>query len=84
MKLNPSALGIATASAVAILWVICSVIVVFLPSMAMNMSGSMLHTDFSGMQWSMNLTGFIIGLVTWSVFSGILAWLLAVIYNRLN
>lgn len=83
MKLNANALGLSAVVTVAILWVLCSLVVVLLPGMSMNMSGYMMHTNFSGMQWSMNLTGFLAGLVIWAVFAYVTGWLLATIYNRL-
>lgn len=83
MKLDANSLGLSAALTAAILWVFCSVIVVVIPGMAMNMTGSMMHADFAGMQWSMSLVGFFVGLVIWSVFAGVFAWLMAAIYNRL-
>jgi hypothetical protein len=84
MKLNANALALASAAAVALVWVVCSLIVILIPGIAMNMSGYMMHSDFGNMQWTMNLTGFVGGLVIWSVFSGVLAWFIATIYNKLS
>ena len=84
MKLNANALAIAAATTTAVLWILCSLIVVLLPEMSMNMSGYMMHTDFADMQWSMNVTGFIVGLIVWSLFVGVAAWLLSVFYNKFS
>jgi membrane associated rhomboid family serine protease len=82
MKLNANAFGLAAAVTVAILWILCSLIVVTMPNMSMNMSGYMMHTDFGGMQWDMHLTGFLSGLVIWTVTAYASCGLLAIIYNR--
>lgn len=82
MKLNANAFGLAAAVAVAVLWVLCSLVVVLVPGMSMTMSGYMMHTDFTGMQWDMHLAGFLGGLVVWAVFAYAFAWLMATIYNR--
>ena len=82
MKLNANAFGLAAAVTVAILWLLCSLIVALMPGMSMMMSGYMMHTDFSGMQWDMHLAGFLAGLVIWSVFAYIFGWLMALVYNR--
>lgn len=84
MKLNAINFGLAAAYAVAIIWVFCSLLVVMLPGMSMNMGGYMMHSDFSGMGWHMGITGFVLGLVLWVLTAGIFAWLMATIYNRLG
>lgn len=84
MKLNANTFGMAAALTVVILWIVCSIIVVFMPDMSMTMSGYMMHTNFSGMQWDMHITGFVAGLVIWSAFAYVFGCLLAVIYNRLE
>jgi hypothetical protein len=49
----------------------------------MQMSGHMIHAELSNLNWAMHWTGFFIGLVAWSVLSGVLAWAVAAVYNRL-
>lgn len=84
MKLNANAFGLAAAVTVALLWVVCSLVVVLMPGMSMTMGGYMMHTDFTGMQWDMHLTGFIGGLVTWVVVAYVFAGLMALVYNRFS
>ena len=84
MKLNAIKFGLAAAYAVAIIWVFCSLLVVMLPGMSMNMGGYMMHSDFSGMSWHMGVSGFVLGLILWSLTAGIFAWLMAAIYNALS
>ena len=60
----------------------CSLLVALLPGMMMNMTGDMVHADMSHMNWSMNLVGFLVGLVIWTLLAGITGWLVAIFYNR--
>lgn len=83
MKLSSKMFGLAAAAAFAILWVLCSLIVLALPNASMTVTGHMVHADLSGWQWDMRLSGIVIGLVAWSVVAGAAAWLTAAIYNRL-
>jgi hypothetical protein len=50
----------------------------------MTMSGHMMHSDFHGMSWTLNMTGIVAGLFIWSLSAGALAWLAATIYNFLH
>ncbi len=81
MKLNSFALALSSALTFAVLWVACSLIVVALPGMMMDMSGHMIHANFSMMNWTMTFTGFFIGLIAWSLLAGLTGWLVAVFYN---
>ena len=83
MKLDAIKLGLATAIIVGIAWIIGSLFGILAPGGMMQMSGHMVHSDFEGMRWSLQWTGFFVGLATWSLFSGLFAWAIAVIYNRL-
>ena len=83
MKLDAIKLGLATAIAFGFAWIICSLFVVMTPGGMMQMSGHMVHSDSEGMRWSLQWTGFFAGLATWSLISGLFAWAIAVICNRL-
>ncbi len=83
MKLNAVKMGVAVAIAVAVIWIICSVLVWAFPASMMSMSGHMVHGDFSDMTWHMSFGGVFVGLVIWSVASGLTAWIIAAVYNRL-
>lgn len=84
MKLNAMKFGMASAISASVLWVICSILVMVLPSMMLSMSGDMLHMQLNGMGWHLTLIGVMKGLVIWSVAAGVAGWLLAAIYNRLQ
>jgi len=82
MKLKPIALGMASGLSFAILWVICSILVAVSPGMMMQMSGQMFHMDLSQMSWSLQWSGFFIGLIVWAVMAGFAGWLIGLLYNR--
>ena len=50
----------------------------------MNMTGNMVHMDISKFGWMLSPMGILWGLIVWSLFAGIFAWLLATIYNLLT
>ena len=84
MPLNAFKFGMASAITAAILWLVCSLLVMLMPSMMLSMSGDMLHMELNDMGWHLTLTGVVTGLVAWFVAAGIVGWLLAAIYNRLQ
>jgi len=83
MKLDAFKLGLAATIVLAIVWLICSILVVLLPAMMMQMGGHMLHADLSAAQWTMHWPGFVVGLILWSLLGGLLVWAVATVYNRL-
>ncbi len=83
MKLNPVMLGVASAIATAVLWVICSFFVILSPEFMEPMSAGMMHGDALSMSLTMTWTGFLWGLVAWVVCAGVAGWLIAIIYNQL-
>jgi len=84
MKIDAFKLGMATTIVFAIVWAICSVLVVIVPGPMMQMSGQMLHADLSGYGWSMHWSGFFVGLILWSLLPGLLVWAIAALYNRMS
>lgn len=83
MKLIPNKFAVAFAGAFAILWVICSATVYFLPDAMMSFTGHMMHADLSSMGWTLTGTGITVGLIAWAFCAWITAWLIAIIYNKL-
>jgi cell division protein FtsX len=84
MKINAFNFAAASATTAAILWLVCSLLVWTMPGAMMTTTGHMVHMDMSRFGWMLSPMGFIWGLVVWSVFAGVFAWLLAAIYNLLN
>lgn len=81
MKLNPVKLAIASAVTMAVFWVICSFMVLVMPAMMMSMTGQMVHADLSGFNWTLTLSGFLVGLISWCLSAGVFGFLLAYFYN---
>ena len=84
MKLNPNALAIASALTIAILWTLCSLLVFALPSTMSGTTGHMIHAHLESFTWVLTWTGYLIGLIAWSVWAAITGWLIAVVYNRMT
>ena len=83
MKLNPTALGTASAISFSILWIICSAAVAVSPEFMMTMSGHMAHVNLSQMGWTLTWAGVLLGLVSWAAVAFVSTWLIAVTYNRI-
>lgn len=83
MKLNETKFGLSVGLAFAIIWVVCSILVLLLPMPIMSMSGDMVHMNTSGLNWTMGFAGFFVGLITWTFSAGVTGWLIAFIYNKL-
>ncbi|AIY66126.1 MULTISPECIES: DUF5676 family membrane protein [Pseudoalteromonas] len=81
MKLNEKAFSLACAAAFAIVWSVCSVVVMVMPEMMSNMTSKMLHTDWQIMGWHMSITSAIWGGILWALLAGLIGWLIAKIYN---
>ncbi|MBB3063253.1 DUF5676 family membrane protein [Microbulbifer rhizosphaerae] len=83
MKLHACKFGIASGLSFGIAWLLCSLLVMLLPGMAMSVSGDMLHMDITDMDWHLTAKGVFVGLIAWVITAGFIGWLLAWIYNRL-
>ncbi len=83
MIISANKLFVATAVVFAVLWIICSALVALLPGMVLAATGYMVHSELESFRWSLTGTGFIGGLILWSLIPGITIWLIAAAYNRL-
>lgn len=88
MKFDAIKFGLAGGISTAIIWVICSALVALSPDMMWNMTEQMVHMDFQSlshdMNWSLSMSGFVTGLIVWSVSVGVFLWLIAASYNYLT
>lgn len=84
MKINPLNLALASAITAAVGWIICSLLVWMMPGPMMMTTDNMMHMEMSRLGWRLSPMGFVWGLVVWSLFAGIFAWLLATVYNLLS
>ena len=84
MKIDPLNFALAGAVTAAVLWIICSLFVWLMPGGMMNVTTNMMHMEMARGGWAISLVGAVWGLIGWSLFVGIFAWLLATIYNLLT
>lgn len=84
MKLNIRAFTIAMTVAAAILYVVCSFFVGFLPETAVSFTRYAFHADLSGIMRPFSVSGFIVGLLVLSIGWGLLSLIMASIYNSLT
>lgn len=84
MKINPLNFALASAITAAVVWIICSLLVWMMPGAMMITTGHMVHMDMGRFGWMLSPLSVIWGLIAWSLFAGIFAWLLATIYNLLT
>lgn len=83
MRIDARKFALAAAISAALLWMICSLIVIALPHQSMHVTGYMVHADLNQWQWDMHWSGLIGGLLAWSLLAGATAWLIAAVYNKL-
>lgn len=83
MNINANKFALSSAITFALLWVLCSIVVIALPHQSMSIMGAMVHSDMDSWQWSMQVGGLVVGLVAWSLTAGAIGWSIATIYNKL-
>ena len=83
MKIDALKFGLAGAITAAIVWTVCSLFVWMVPGGMTNITTNMMHMEMGRGGWTISPVGVVWGLVGWSLFTGIFAWLLATIYNLL-
>jgi hypothetical protein len=81
--LNSGAFATAQAVAAAALFIICSLLVAFLPDATVRFTQYAFHTNLSAAMSPVGVGGFCVGLLLVSVGWGLFAWLVASVYNRL-
>lgn len=83
MKIDAMKMGLASGIVFAIVWVLCSLFVFGMPMGMSRFGGHMMHTDLGSFPWMLTWSGFLYGLVAWSVLAAITAWAIAAVYNKL-
>jgi 2TM family of unknown function (DUF5676) len=81
--LRSRSIFIATAVMSALAYLICVVFIALAPRATMTFFGYILHADLSSIARSVSVGGFFIGLLAWSLGTGLYAALIARLYNRL-
>ena len=81
MLINTKILIVAFAAAAGILWMVCSLLVALSPGPMTAMTGHMIHMDLTHNSLNMSQTGFVVGLIGWTILASGFAWILGIIYN---
>ena len=84
MKLNTRAFAIAQTVAAAILYLVCSFFVAFLPEAAAGLGGYAFHADLSGIMRPLSANSFGVGLLLVCIGWGLLSLIMASVYNGLT
>jgi len=84
MKIDSLKFGLASSITAAIVWIICSLLIWIMPGPMMNMTTNLFHMEMGKSGFVLTPIGVIWGLVGWSLFAGIFAWILGTIYNLLT
>lgn len=84
MKLDTGLFVISVVLVTAVLWVICSLIVLLYPQTSTFFAETMMHLAPGQIQLEMSWTGFLSGLCTWGVLAAFGAWLLIFFYDSLS
>lgn len=83
MEINATRLGLATSIVFAVIWAVCSLLILSMPLGMMQVRGGMAHSRFDQMPMALNWGGFVTGLLGWTIVAGLIAWAIATVYNRL-
>lgn len=81
MKIDATKLGLSMGGTAAILWSICSALVVVQPALMMTITGYMVHVNMDGFSWKLTWVGYIVGLVAWTICAAAAGWLTGWIYG---
>ncbi|WP_071882435.1 DUF5676 family membrane protein [Stanieria cyanosphaera] len=83
-RLRMRSLFIATAVMSAVAYTICVVFIVLAPQATIGFFGYILHADLSNIARSVSFGSFIVGLLAWSLGTGLYAALIARLYNQIS
>jgi hypothetical protein len=81
-SLETSAFGLAGASIAALLFTICAVAVALAPEASVASASYMIHLDLTGVSRSITWGSFFLGLICWSLGTGLVFATTAAFYNR--
>lgn len=83
-RFNVRAVAVTQTFVGAILFLFCSLLVVFLPEATAKFTAFAFHTDLTKVMRPLNFSGFIIGLFAFSLGFGLISALAAGVYNSLT
>jgi hypothetical protein len=83
MTLNPKVFALAAGLATAVLYAVCALVVAIAPGPSTAFVSYITHLDLAGLARPISGGGFLVGLLTFSVYAAIGFGLAAWFYNRL-
>ncbi len=83
-KFNPRAVAVTQAVVGAFLFIVCSLLVVFLPEATAKFSVFAFHADLTGVMRPVSFVGFVVGFFAFSLGFGLVSALAAGLYNNLT
>ncbi|HRH40840.1 MAG TPA: DUF5676 family membrane protein [Pyrinomonadaceae bacterium] len=83
-RINVRAIAVTQSFVGAILFLVCSLLVVFLPEATAKFTAFAFHTDLTKVMKPLNFSGFLIGLFAFSLGFGLVSALAAGVYNNLT
>jgi hypothetical protein len=84
MKIDTGLFVISAVATTAVLWVICSLIVLLYPEQSTYFAETMMHLAPGQIKLQMNWAGFLSGLCSWGILAAFGAWLLTFMYSILS
>lgn len=84
LKLSVRSLFLATAMITGIAYLVCILFLTVAPQATMTFFSYVLHLNLSGITPNVTLASFSVGLLVWSVGTGLYAAIVARLYNKLS
>lgn len=83
MRIDARSFGLAAGAIAGVMFALCSVAVALSPEATANAFGGLTHLGLAGLTRTPSWTGFVTGLVVWSVGTAAVVGTAAALYNRL-
>ena len=82
--LNARAFGFAAATIAGVLTTICALGLAIAPQGTTTLASTLIHLDLSEMSRSLTWSGYLTGLIAWTIGAGFIFWAAAALYNRFS
>ena len=83
MQLNMKAFALAASIMAALSFTICAILVAIVPQLATAVLSDVVHLDLSGLSRSLTWSNYIVGLLFWTVLTGVVFGSVVQMYNAL-
>ncbi|MFL0802738.1 MAG: hypothetical protein K6L81_03410 [Agarilytica sp.] len=82
MNVIPIKFASAAALSTALIWLLCSVLVLIAPGAINYISGAMMHLEMSHWVWDLSVSKLVVGMLAWALMTWLVVWLTTTIYLR--